>query len=253
MPKLIIGALCTALVGVLMHGARADELSPTNPIPDIVQRAAAVYEAEVSGVVGMQRHFTTMIHAGPIHHTEHSDSGFLMRDGTYTRIKYYQIADDGQPFTAEQTAIRESQTNRAWSEGKIFFKEPYDARFLGDYQFDVAPTCAECSDGTVAVNFKSGVRDSQHGSGTMWIDQAAHVTRVVFAPNRLPPHATSGTVTEIASEVWPGTWFVTQIQAAYKGRLLLLTGGATFTATFDHFQRFERVGDADQALENGSI
>jgi len=253
MRKVITGAVCAVLVGAMMRGAPADQLSPTHPIPDIVQRAATVYEAEVSGVVGMQRHFTTVIHAGPIHHTEHSDSGFLMRDGTYTKIKYYQIADDGQPFTAEQTAIRESQTNRDWSEGKIFFKEPYDARFLGDYQFDVAATCAECAEGIAAVNFTSDIRDNQHGSGTMWIDEAGHVTKVVFTPNQMPPHANSGTVTETASEVMPGTWYVTQIEATYKGRLLLLTGGATFTATFDHFQRFERVGDADQALENGSI
>lgn len=253
MHKVTVAAVCTALVGLIAYAARADELSPTHPIPDIVQRVATVYQAEVRGVVGMQRHFTTVIHAGPVHHTEHSDSGFLMRDGTFTRIKYYQIADDGQPFTAEQTAIRESQTNRDWSEGKIFFKEPYDERFLGDYQYEVAATCPECSEGAVAVNFKSDVKDSQHGSGTMWVDGAGHVTKVVFSPNQMPPHANSGTVTETASEVMPGVWYVTQIQATYKGRLLLLTGSATFTATFDHFHRFERVGDADAALDNGSI
>jgi len=253
MHKVTAAAVCAVLVGVMTHAARSDELSPTHPIPDIVQRAATVYQAEVRGVVGMERHFTTVIHAGPVHHTEHSDSGFLMRDGVFTRIKYYQIADDGQPFTAQQTAIRESQTNREWSEGKIFFKEPYDERFLGDYQYDVAATCSECSEGAVAVNFKSDIKDNQHGSGTMWIDGAAHVTKVEFSPNQLPPHANAGTVTEIATEVMPGIWYVTQIQATYRGRLLLLTGGATFTATFDHFHRFDRVGDADAALDNGSI
>ena len=253
MHKVIAAAVCAALVGSLFQAAHADELAPTHPIPDIVQRAASVYQTEVRGVVGMQRHFTTVIHAGPVHHTEHSDSGFLMRDGTFTRIKYYSIADDGQPFTAEQTAIRESQTNRDWSEGKIFFKEPYDERFLGDYQYEISVACQDCAEGAVAVNFKSDIKDNQHGSGTMWIDRDAHVTKVVFSPNQLPPHANAGTVTETASEVWPGVWYVTQIQATYKGRLLLLTGGATFTATFDHFHRFDRVGDADAALDNGSI
>jgi hypothetical protein len=253
MHKVTAAVACAVFVGVMMHGARSDELSPTYPIPDVVQQAATVYEAEVRGVVGMQRHFTTVIHAGPIHHTEHSDSGFLMRDGTFTRIKYYQIADDGQPFTPEQTAIRESQTNRDWSEGKIFFKEPYDERFLGDYQYDVTTMCTGCQEGVVAVNFTSDIKDNQHGSGTMWVDAAGHVTKVVFSPNKMPPHANYGTVTEIASEVMPGVWYVTQIQATYKGRLLLLTGGATFTATFDHFHRFDRVGDANEALDDGSI
>ncbi len=253
MQKVIAVATCAVLVGVMMQDARSDELSPTHPIPDIVQRAATVYQAEVRGVVGMQRHFTTLIHAGPVHHTERSDSGFLMRDGVFTRIKYYSIADDGQPFTAEQTSIRESQTNRDWSEGKIFFKEPYDERFLGDYQYDVTASCSDCSEGTVAGTFKSEMKDNQHGSGTVWINSAAHVTKVEFSPNQLPPHANSGTVTETATEVMPGIWYVTQIQATYKGRLLLLTGGATFTATFDHFHRFDRVGDANAALDNGSI
>jgi hypothetical protein len=88
----------------------------------------------------------------------------------------------------------------------------------------------------------------------MWIDAAsAHVIKVKFTPSQLPPHASSGTVTETASEVWPGVWYVTEIQATYKGRVLLLTGSATFTATFDHFHRFERVSVGNDALDNGTI
>jgi hypothetical protein len=254
MHKIGMCVLCVGLVGAMMQGARSDQVGPTTPIPDIVNRAATVYSAETRGVVGLQRHFTTVVRAGPIRHTEHSDSGFLMNDGSYTRIKYYQIADDGRPFTADQIGARDSQTNHDWSAGKIFFKEPYDPRFLGDYQFEVLDPCPTCTPDTAVVNFTSDIHDAQHGSGTMWIDAAtAHVIKVKFTPNQLPPHATSGTVTETTSEVWPGVWYVTEIQAAYKGRLFLLTGSATFTATFDHFHRFERVSVGNDALDNGTI
>jgi hypothetical protein len=245
--------LCAILIGATSWGSRSDQLGPINPIPEIVQRAATVYDGEVHGIVGMQRHFTIVIHAGPIHHTEHSDSGFVMHDGIYSKIKYYQISDDGRAFTPDEIGARDDQTNRDWGAGKIFFKEPYDPRFIGDYRFEVGP-CSNCSLGTSIVSFTSDIHDNQHGAGTLWIDNiTAHVVKVTFTPNKLPPHATSGTVTETCTEVMPGFWYVTETEAAYKGRILLLTGSATFTATFDHFRRFDTVSVANDALERGSI
>lgn len=106
--------LCIALFGAMAVDARASGANG-KPVPAIVQRAAAVYTTNVRGVVGMQRHFSTVLHAGPIHHTEDSDSGFLMKDGSFVKIKYARIADDGKAFSAQQLAQRNAQTNQDWT------------------------------------------------------------------------------------------------------------------------------------------
>ncbi|MBV8150940.1 MAG: hypothetical protein JOY59_05235, partial [Candidatus Eremiobacteraeota bacterium] len=81
-------------------------------IPALLQRAIAVYQAEVHGIIGMQRHFSTVIDAGIAKHGEESESGFLMNDGAFVKIKYYKVEDDGKAFSAEKIAERENETNR---------------------------------------------------------------------------------------------------------------------------------------------
>ena len=72
--------LCVLLLGSMSLDVRAKS-SHAAPVPTLVLRAAAVYTANVRGIIGMQRHFSTVLHAGPVHHTEESDSGLLMKDG----------------------------------------------------------------------------------------------------------------------------------------------------------------------------
>lgn len=266
----ILGAafISVALLAGVTQAARSDEVGPAHAIPAIVQRAASVYSSETQGVIGLQRHFETVIHAGPLHYTEKSDSGFTMRDGSYLSLKYYEVADDGKPFSPNELGSRETQTKRDWAAGKIFFKEPYDPRYIGDYEFSevtansnpsgssaaATPACTGCPAGVVAVNFSSSIHDIQHGSGTMWIDpNGAHVVRLTYTPNQLPPHATSASLTEISTQAMPGLWYVTRIEGYYTGRKFLLRGWATFTGTFDHFARFESGSEAADALEKGTI
>lgn len=223
-------------------------------VPDLVLRAANVYTASVRGVIGLQRHFSTVLHSGSIHHTEESDSGQLMQNGSFVKIVYYRITNDGRAFTKSQIDQRNAQTNQDWTVGKIFFKELYDRRFIGDYRFEQPQSCTACPAGTKAVNFASDIRDTQHGSGTMWIDAAnARVIRLTYIPNVLPPHATFGTVTEIGGQAMPGTWYVVRIEGTYQGRAFLLKGTGTFTGVFDHFRRFSTITNGAVALRNRSF
>src|ERR1700730_2437375 len=135
--------MSVVLLGVMNLDAPASG-SHGSPVPALVLRAATVYATNVRGVIGMQRHFSTVLHAGPIHHTEESDSGQLMKDGSFVKIKYVRIADDGKAFSAKQIAQRDAQTNQDWTVGKIFFKEPYDRRFLSEYVFDSPQACTAC-------------------------------------------------------------------------------------------------------------
>jgi hypothetical protein len=224
------------------------------PAPELVLRAAAVYAANVRGIIGMQRHFSTVLHAGPVHHTEESDSGQLMNDGSFVKIKYFRIADDGKAFSAQQITQRNAQTNQDWTVGKIFFKEPYDQRYIGDYSFDPPQACAACPTGTVSVVFGSGIKDTQHGSGTMWIEVATgRVERLTYIPNVLPSHATFGTVTETSGNAMPNVWYVTRIDGTYQGKAFILTGTGTFTGVFDHFRRFSNVTQGEAALRAATI
>lgn len=223
-------------------------------VPPIVERAIAAYETAVHGIIGMQRHFSTVIDAGIARHTEQSDSGLLLKDGAFVRAHYYRVVEDGKEFSATELAGRDKQTNEGWSAGKVFFKEPYDRRFVGDYQFDTAGGCADCASGTVRVTFESRKHDAQHGAGTMWIDPAnAQVVKLTYVPYAFPPHATSGTVTETTAQVLPNLWYVARIEETYAGRALLLRGTATFTASMDHFQRFATLADGEDAVRDGTI
>ena len=242
------GFACAVLVATLC-GARAQERT----VPDVVTRASVQYASQVKGLVGMQRHFNTVIDAGIVKHREASDSGMLMREGAFVEAKYYKIADDGRAFTTKQIDDRDAETNKGWSEGKIFFKEPYDPRFMADYRF-AAAACADCRTGTVAVAFTSDLRDTQHGNGTLVIDEAAgRIEKTTYVPNALPPHATTGRVTETSTQALPDLWYVTRIEEVYEGRAFLLKGSATFIATFDHFQRFATVAEGETAVREGTI
>jgi len=245
-------ALCAVLLGATTLGARASASSGT--VPALVTRASAVYAANVKGIIGMQRHFSTVVRAGPVHHTEVSDGGQLMKDGAFVKITYYRIADDGKAFSPQQIAQRDAQTNQDWSLGKIFFKEPYDPRFIHDYVFDPAQACTACPAGTVAVTFRSGMKDNQHGSGTMWIEQATgRVDKLTYIPNVPPPHATSGSVTETSGNAMPNVWYVTRIDGSYRGNAFPMTGTGTFTGLFDHFRRFSTVTQGEAALTAATI
>ncbi len=232
--------------------SRADQ-SAESAIPTIVRRAAEANAADLRGFIGMQRHFSTDVHAGPVRHSEQSDSGVLINDGAYVKIKYYKITQDGSAFSQSKLEERESQTNRDWSAGKIFFKEPYDKRFMGDYHFAEQP-CIGCAAGTVAVAFTSDIKDAQHGNGTMWIaSRSARVEKLTYVPNAFPPHASSGSVTETSGAGMTDLWYVTKIESTYKGHAFIVSGSGTFVGTFDHFRRFQTAAEGQAALASGSI
>jgi len=248
----ITRGVAAAFIILTLSGARAGQAAPSSG-PTLVSRVVAAYTTNVRGIIGMQRHFSTVINGGPVHHTEVSDSGLLLKDGAYVNIRYYRIADDGSAFSAAKIAQRNTQTNSDWSAGKIFFKEPYDRRYVADYQFQAPTTEAFCG-AAAAVAFSSTVKDAQHGSGWMCIDQSsARVTKLSYVPNAFPPHASAGSVTETSGTALTGMWYVTRIDETYNGHALIIHGNATFTGVVDHFRRFSDVSSAQAALTSGSI
>ncbi len=244
-------AAAALLVGL---GALCSQASAPGP-PSIVLRASTTFAAGIRGVVGMQRHFTTALESGPFAHGEQSDSGQLMQDGRFAKIAYYRIVRDDHAFSPSQIRKREDEANDDWAAGKVFFKEPYDPQYNKDYIFGAPQeACSICGPGTQAVSFASPIHDSQHGSGVMYIDtSSAHVVKLTYTAYVLPPHASSGSVTEIGGQALKDLWCVVRIDETYQGRAFLLTGRATFTGVFDHFRRFSSLGAGTAALQDRTI
>lgn len=242
---------CAGVTTACLYAAAAS--STVTEVPAVVQHAAEAYSHSIRGVLGMQRHFQTVIQAGPIRRSEQSDSGQLLIDGSSLRIKFYRVIRDGHSLSAQALTQRDEQTNKEWDAGRVYFKEPYDPRYSADYSYDVQSDCV-CPDHIVAVNFASSLQDNQHGKGTMWIDeQSGRVQQLTYRPNVLPLHATTGSVTEFSSEALPDFWYVTKIEEHFEGHAFVIKGSGTFTASFDHFRRFSNADSARVALQNDSI
>ncbi len=248
--------LFAATAALLLIGAGAQHAQASAPgVPAIVLRASTAFSTAMRGVVGMQRHFTTEVNGGIVKHGEQSDSGQLMQDGRFVKIAYYRIVRDGHPFSPSQIQQRNTETNNDWAAGKVFFKEPYDPQYMSDYSFEQAQTaCSACPAGTQAVSFASTIHDAQHGSGVMYINTSnAHVVKLTYSAYVLPPHASSGSVTETGGQALPGLWYVVRIDQTYRGHAFVMTGTGTFTGIFDHFRRFPSLGAGEAALQDQTI
>jgi len=248
----IAACALTVACAVLTVGSSARASDPE--VPTIVDHAARTFAQETRGVVGFQRHSQTRIRGGPVSHSESSDSGFVMADGAYAKIKYERVVQDGNTFDAAKLDARNSETNDKWSRGQVFFKEPYEQRYLADYSYTQVSKCADCAPGSVVVSYVAKVRDEQHGDGTMWIDlKSGHVLKSTYSPNVLPQHATWETATETGGRALADLWYVTGIDEQYRGHIAFVSGSATFTTTFDHFRRFKSLKSALEALDNSSL
>jgi hypothetical protein len=243
-------------VALLFAASGAQKVQATAPdVPAIVLRASAAFGATLHGIVGMQRHFSTKLSAGPVAHDEESDSGLLMQDGRFAKIAYFRIVRDGRPFSPAQVQQRDDEANREWAAGQVYFKEPYDPRYIADYAFKAPQaSCSECSPGSVSVGFTSSIHDSQHGSGTMIVDtNNARVLKLNYTPYVLPPHASSGSVTETGGWGLPDLWYAVRIDEAYRGQMFLVSGAGTFSGVFDTFRRFASLEAGEAALQNQTI
>lgn len=220
-------------------------------IPPIVARAAQTAALEDSGVTVHDRHITLVAVAGPAHFSQSSDAIMLMNDSTYAHIHYLHIEENGHVLNASEMAKREAANNHELEAGKDVFKQPFDQRYLADYQYAIVP-CV-CANGEVAVHFTSRIADAQHGAGDMHIDEAtAHVLDLAYTPNVLPDHANAGLASETFGEAVPGLWTIVRIDRTYGGRVLFVTGHGTVTEVLDNFHHFTDA-EAGQAYYHSAM
>lgn len=210
-------------------------------VPAIVAQAAQTAALENAGVTVHERHITLDAQAGPAHFRQQNDAIMLMTDGEYAHIHFLRIEENGHTLSANDLAKREAENNATLERGEGIFKQPFDRRYLGDYQYTTSP--CNCEANAIDVHFSSLLRDDQHGTGTMRIDPATgNVLELTYTPNVLPDHANSGTVTETFGQALAGLWTIVRIDRVYSGRVLFVGGHGTVTETLDQFHHFTNVG-----------
>ncbi len=234
--------------------ASTTAVSPTRAgsgIPDAVESAAAFNTAELSGVIVEERHIDLNASAGPAHYSEQNDAIMLLEDGQYKRVRYLHIVQNGRTLDSDELSQRETQNNNDLDAGKAFFKQPFDARYLHDYEYSETP-CA-CAPHVRQITFRSDIRDDQHGDGTMLIDSSSRrVLSLTYAPNALPAHASSGTTVETFGQTAAGAWTIVSIDHTYSGHVAFIRGNGTMTERLDHVVRFESPVTAMQYLQSTS-
>lgn len=232
-----LGVAPLMLAAALALPASATGAAAPHGVPGIVARAAAYNATALAGVVVQQRHIRLQISAGPVHFTESNDAVVMLQNGVFSHIRYLRIVRNGKALDREQRAQQQRQDNDALAHGRLFFKQPYDAHYLHDYTFSPA-SCGGCLPGVRAIAFRSRLRDDQHGDGTMRIARSGRVLDVIYTPNVLPAHASTGTTTEIFASAAPGLWTIVQIDRTYAGHVAFFHGGATMVERLDGFARF---------------
>lgn len=217
-------------------------------VPDVVQRAAALNAASMSGALVEERHVDLNVSAGPAHYSERNDAMILVEDGVFKEVRYLHIVRNGESLSAGEVAQRESQNNDDLDHGKMFFKQPFDARYFHDYTY--TDTSCACGPRAQEIAFHSDIPDDQHGNGTMIIDPSTgRVMNLTYTPNVLPQHASAATTVETFGDAAPGVWTIVSIDRSYSGHVAFIHGSGTMTERLDHFQRFVNPIAAMQYLQ----
>ena len=211
-------------------------LPPGTP-PDLALVSQRFAET-TRGVVSFHLHRTLDVHAG--FQSRHED---LVLDGIYdngaiAKVKVSSYTIDGKPAGSDaQAALEQSYEHPNPSE---HFNPPFDPRYVSAYQYQSA--------GPQKIAFTSTVHDAAHGNGTIAYDAGGNVVSCTYQANVLPPHASSGEVSDRRAEVLPGYWAVTQETQQYKGSYGPFSGAGTVEITYSGFQKFADLPAAIHAL-----
>ena len=195
--------------------------------------------AETSrGIVAFRMHRTFDVHGGFSSRHEDLVMDGVYQDGAIVRVRVSSYTIDGRPAGAADI----SSLEQAWehAEPGDVFAPPYDPRYLDEYQYRSA--------GPSTIGFTSSLRDAGHGSGSFTYDAQNDVVACTYAPNSLPPHASSGEVTDRRSEVLPGYWAVTEETQQYRGLYGPFAAAGTVELSFSNFRRFPDLQSALRSL-----
>jgi hypothetical protein len=206
--------------------------------PPALAQVAQRYAETSRGVVTFRMHRLFDVHGALQSHREDLVMDGVYDDGATVRVRVDSYTINGKPASAAQV----SSLEQSWDNPKPsdVFAPPFDARNLGAYQYATgSPT---------TIDFTSTVNDAGHGRGSFTHDAQNNVVSITYQPNALPPHATSGEITDLRSEVLPGYWATTQETQQYRGSYGPFPASGTVQNTFSNFRRYPDLSSALRAL-----
>lgn len=210
---------------------------PANAPPALAQVAQRFAETS-RGAVVCQLHRVFDVHAGFSRRHEDLAMNVAYVDGAIVKVHVTSYSVDGRAASAADVANLENSWNHP--KASETFAPPFDARNFDAYQYT--------STGPATIAFTSSVRDGGHGDGSFGYDAQYNVVTYTYRPAALPPHATSGEITDRRAEVLPGYWASTDETQDYKGTYGPFAAAGTITATYSNFRRFADEASALKAL-----
>lgn len=209
----------------------------------LVKQAAKNYANDVRGVVAFRSVSESRINAPMLNQTIRSTAFTVQKDGIPVKVVMERIVTNGKDASADELSKQSTKTTATYQEGKGFFKAPYDPRYMDAYTFKLE-SCSDCAPGATAIRFTSAIKDDQHGTGTMILDDAMRVREVRYSPNAYPPNVTTGVLSLVRDEVGKGMVGVRNIKVDYQGAMGPLKGSFVMDLRNEGFRRYASVDEA---------
>jgi hypothetical protein len=206
--------------------------------PPALAQVAQRFTQTSRGFVAFRMHRVFDVHGGLQRRHEDLVLNGVYQDGTLVRVRVVSYAINGRPASTNDIAGVE----QSWNHPKPseVFAAPFDPKNFSAYQYR--------DGGNATIAFSSNLRDAGHGSGSFTYDAAGNVVAYTFAPNTLPPHATSGTIADRRSEVLPGYWASTEEMQQYKGNYGPFAASGAIQVTYSDFRRSSDLSTALSSL-----
>jgi hypothetical protein len=202
--------------------------------PPAVEQVAQRFAATTRGVVSYRLHRVLDVRAAFLRRHEDLSLHAISVDGTIVRVRIQSYTIDGKPASAADSQSM-TQAYESPQAGQRF-RLPFDPHYSAEYEFSAsAPE---------TMAFTSTIRDAAHGNGRFTYDTDYDVISYTYAPNALPPHASSGSIADKRGEVLPGYWGLTRETQDYKGRYGPFAGRAHEDVDFSGYRRFADVQSA---------
>jgi hypothetical protein len=210
---------------------------PQGAPPALAQVAQRYFDTS-RGVVSFQLHRVFDVHGGFSRRHEDLVMNGVYDDGTLVRVRVVSYTIDGRPASASDVAGIEQSWNHPNPED--VFAAPYDERNFGAYRYTRG--------GPSTIYFDSNVHDAGHGRGSFTYDAQGDVLGITYQPNALPPHASSGEITDVRSAVLPGYWAPIQETQQYHGRYGPFAAAGAIQVSYSGFRRYADLESALRAF-----
>lgn len=206
--------------------------------PPALTQVAQRYLQTSRGVVGFTLHRVLDVHAGFSRRHEDIVMHGIFQDGKIVRVRVVSYTIDGKSASDDQQSSMAQAYENPQPDQRVAL--PFDPANFAQYSYQQA--------GAQTIGFTSTVLDAAHGNGSFDYDSADNVVTYTYAPNSLPPHATSCTVVDRRAAVLPDYWAVTKETQEFKGRYGPFAGSASEQVDFYGFVRYPNLDSALSSL-----